>query len=92
MEKSGFEVQRSDLLHFLDGHRYAGELIIRERKKRLQQLTHQESLNEYDSLCRIWEENLSKEGIEMLERKRIFFLLERRRTMDKLGGGFGGGR
>ncbi len=92
MEKAKFDVQRSDVLLFLDGHRFAGELIANERAKRLQQLTREESFFEYDSLCGMCEARSPKDGIEMLERRRISFLLERRKTMNRLGGGFGADR
>ena len=84
MEKTK-EVQRSELLRFLEGHRKANELTKAEKRIRLSQLTEEESLHEYDALCGIWEANPKKERTEMPERQRISFLLERRSRFNKAG-------
>lgn len=85
MENSKLKVQKNDLLRFLDGYRSANELIKKERKARLRQLNNEQSLREYDIVCNIWEANPKKEGIKMLEKKRISFLLERREALNQVG-------
>jgi hypothetical protein len=85
MNKTGFKVKKKDLSPFLEGHRKAEKLIKAEKKKRLSQLTNKDSIREYDYLCKAWEANTNKEGIESLEKQKISFLLKRRRLFDKAG-------
>ena len=79
-------MQREVVVAFLEGQRRANEVIRAERKKRLSQLTAEDSLREYDALCEMWEANPNKEGLERLERKKILFLVERRRRFNKVSG------
>lgn len=79
-------MQKDVVLGFLEGHRRANEVIRAERKKRLSQLTVEDSLREYDALCKIWEANPNKEGLGLLEKQKISFLLERRKRFNKVSG------
>ena len=91
MERTKFEVHKSTLMSFLEGHRKANEFIKAERRKRLSQSSVEDTLREYDDLCNIWEAHAQKEGLEVLERQKISFLLERRRRFNRAGG-FGEGK
>ena len=84
MEKTKPVIRKSDLLTMIEGYKKVDELLRIEKMKRLNQLTHDKSLDEYNSLCMIWEGNLKKEGIENLEKKKISFLIERRKRFNKL--------
>lgn len=86
MRKSKLEIRKRDLLPLFEGYKKADELIKAEKMKRLSELTRCESLREYDNLCNLWEINPHKEGIEVLDRRRLFFLIERRRRFNKIGG------
>jgi len=86
MEKTKLKTQKSDLTTFLEGYKKANELIKAEKITYLSQLTHEKSLQEYDSLCNIWEKIPRKDGLEMLERQRVSFLIERRKRFNKIGG------
>jgi hypothetical protein len=86
MSTSRSKIKRKDLLRFLEGHQNANVLIKAEKRKRILQLTDQDSLSEYDSLCKVWESDPIKEGIEKLEEQRISFLLKRRTLLNKAGG------
>jgi len=77
------EVDKVALRNFLEGHRKANELIWAEKKKWLSQLSGQDSILQYDALCKMWEMNHRKEGLERLERQRISFLIEMRRRFNK---------
>jgi len=85
MSTTRTKVKRKDLFRFLEGHQRSNILIRAEKRRRLSQLTDQDSLSEYDSLCKVWESNLIKDGIEKLEEQRISFLLKRRTWLDKAG-------
>lgn len=85
MKKSLPGVTKESLQRYLEGHRKANEIIKKERHKQLREMTAQESLQEYDFLCSLWEANPNKQGIEQLEQLKIEFLLKRRRLLDKIG-------
>jgi hypothetical protein len=85
MQKTKSVIRKSGLLSIIEGYKKVDELIRIERMKRLNQLTHGESLDEYNSLCAIWEGNLKKEGIENLEKKKVSFLIERRKRFNQIG-------
>jgi hypothetical protein len=78
-----FEVDKIMLKNFLEGHRKASELIRAEKKKWLSQLTAEDSVRQYDVLCKMWEMNHQKEGLERLEKRRIIFLVEIRQRFDR---------
>ena len=75
-------LQKQALLAFLQGHKEANARIAAERKMQLAQLTENESLRAYDSLCYTWQETLCNEGIDKLD-ARIAFLIARRKRMNK---------
>ena len=77
------KLQKQSLLAFLQGHKEANERIAAERKMQLAQLTENESLRAYDSLCYTWQETLCSEGIDKLDARMIEFLIARRKRMNK---------
>lgn len=85
MDKTEIKVTRKDLLQFLVGHKKANELIKAERRKRLSQLTTEDSLREYETLCNTRESSPDKEGLKFLERRKIEFLLKRRELLNMAG-------
>lgn len=73
---------REALQRFVAGHAAAEEVIREEQRQRLEGLTVEQSRAEYDSLCAVWEANPYREGLELLEQRRIEELLELRRRLD----------
>lgn len=84
MEKTTARKQKEDLLSLLEGYKKANELIAAERKKRLSQMTSEDSIHEYDHLCRLYAV-AGKKGLEILESQRIIFLEKRRRLFNRIG-------
>ena len=72
-------LQKQSLLAFLQGHKEANARIAAERKMQLAQLTENESLRAYDSLCYTWQETFCNEGIDKLDARMIAFLIARDR-------------
>jgi hypothetical protein len=85
MEQTKPVIHKSSLLAMIKGYKKVDELLRIEKMKRLNQLTHKNSLDGYNSLCAVWEGNFKKEGIENLEKKRISFLIERRKRFNRIG-------
>jgi len=83
MKNTTFEVDKVVLKNFLEGHRKANQLIWAEKKKWLSQLTTEDSVRQYDALCRMWEMRHQKEGLERLEKRKIAFLVEIRQRFDR---------
>ena len=81
-------LEKDVVLGFLEGHRRANELVRAEKKRRLSELSIEDSLREYDTPCKMWEANPNsdKEGLERLERQKILFLVERRKRLNKVSG------
>ena len=76
-------LQKKPLLAFLQGHKEANERIATERKMQLAQLTENESLRTYDSLCYTSQKTSYNEGIDKLNERMIAFLVARRKRMNK---------
>jgi hypothetical protein len=76
-------LQKQALLAFLQGQKEASARIAAERKMQLAQLTENESLRAYDSLCYAWQKILCTEGIDKLDARMIAFLVARRKRMNK---------
>ena len=76
-------LQKQTLLAFLQGHKEANARIAAERKMQLAQLTENESLCAYDSLCYTWQETFCNEGIDKLDARMTAFLIARRKRMNK---------
>jgi hypothetical protein len=76
-------LQKQSLLAFLQGHKEANARIAAERKMQLAQLTEDESLSSYDSLCRAWQAASCNEGLCKLDERRIAFLIARRKRMNR---------
>lgn len=74
--------QKIILLSFLKGHKKAGELIAIEKKKRLVELTTEESLREYDDLCSMWDRNPAKTGMEKIQAQKILFHVNTRKLFN----------
>ncbi len=85
MKRTGHELNKKILLDFLAGHRRANEFIKEEKRRQLPQLTAEDSLIQYDSVCQIGEAISKKEGSAVLEKQRIKFLVDRRSLMNLLG-------
>lgn len=75
---------RNALFSFINGYKEANKFIRREKRVRLAQLRTQDSLNEYDDLCRLWETTPKGEDISWLEKRRILFLIRRRELFNKV--------
>jgi len=73
---------KRDLQRFLAGHAAAAEVMREAERQRLQNLTVEASRAEYDSLCAVWEANLYREGLELLDQRRVHELLRLRRRLD----------
>jgi hypothetical protein len=58
----------------------------KDRRGFLRSLTRENALLIYSDLCRAWEENPNKQGLERLEQRRIAQMLELRRKLDRIGG------
>lgn len=58
-----------------------------ERFRRLRSLSIVDSWEIYSDLCNAWERNTNKEGIERLAQRRIGYLLDLRRKLDRLSRG-----
>lgn len=76
-------MQKVALLSLLNGYKKANELIVEEKKKRLAQLTTEESLCEYIALCELAEEGIKSSDIERLQKRRVEFLLKKRQIFNK---------
>lgn len=83
MKNTTFGVDKIVLRNFLKGHRKANQLIWAEKKKWLSQLKAEDSLLQYDALCKMWEMGHQKQGLERLEKQRVSFLIEMRKRFDK---------
>jgi len=77
------KVKKEDLLRFLEGQREAERRIREEKRRRLLQLTEERARRIYDELCEAGE-RISRKEREKLQRKKIIYLLERRRRFDLL--------
>ncbi len=77
------KVKKEDLLRFLEGQREAERRIREEKRRRLLQLTEERARRIYDELCEAGE-RISREEREKLQRRRIIYLLERRKRLDLL--------
>ena len=84
MKNNQSNAQKKALKNLITGYKKANEFILEEKKKRLPQLTSEESTQEYDMLCKIWETNQLKDGIEQLDKQKIAFLVERRKRLNKI--------
>lgn len=65
------------------GESGAKKVIMEEKKKCLAELTAEESLLEYDALCRTWEMN--KEEVCKLGEERVSFFIKKRELFNKIG-------
>lgn len=80
------KVQKSDLVRFIEGHRLADEVIRKEKKERSKHLSPEESLAEYEALCQTWEASRREGDWEGLDLRKVSFLVQRRKLLDRLGG------
>lgn len=77
-------IRKDRILSFLEGHKMADELIV-EEKKRLPRLSGEDSFREYIALCELAEKGIRKGNSEMLQKKKIEFLLRRRQFFNRVG-------
>jgi hypothetical protein len=68
----------------VEGHRVANTVQFRERARWLQRLTPQEARQIFDALCATWQTLGAHQPLGDLEKRRIQFLIERRRRFDAL--------
>jgi len=85
MANKRIRLDRDHVLTFLAGQRHANQVIQEEKRKRLLRMMPEESLSEYTALCEVWETNAPKKRTDALEKRRISFLIERRKKLDKAG-------
>lgn len=86
MNKLTTKQQKIVLLNFLKGHKKVNELIFREKRKRVTQLSEKNALYEYDNLCKLWEVNFKEGNLGKLEEQKILFLTKRRQLLNRIGG------
>jgi len=79
------DLQRALVKKFVNGNKRASRFVTEERRKRLKHMTTEDSLAEYDYLCKTYSIS-AKEGLGELERHRIDFLIKRRKVFNKLKG------
>lgn len=77
-------LKKSVVKTFLLGYDNANKFIQEEKIKRLRKLTSEESLREYEELCKTWEVLDTKDGLKKLEKSRIGFLVKRRNLLSKI--------
>lgn len=78
------QLKRAYLTGIFEGYKKANELIASERRKRLTQMTVEDSLAEYDNLCKLYAA-IDKKGLERLESRKISFLIKRRQALNEAG-------
>ena len=78
-------IRKDTILSFLEGHKRADELIVEEKKKRLTRLLGEDSSREYIALCELAEKGIRKGNWEILQKKKIEFLLKRRQFFNRAG-------
>ena len=76
-------VRKSSLKAFLDGYSRTEQFIKKERRKYLAKVSAEESLREYDQLCKTWESLKAKKGSQLMEQRRIDFIVRRRNRLNK---------
>jgi hypothetical protein len=64
-------VSSADLRQYLDGHRRAERVLRAETLRRLASLTVEQSRDEYDSLCQVWDMSGALEDPAGLDRREI---------------------
>lgn len=77
------KLKKTHLSRFIAGYKKANKLIATERRQRLSQMTVEDSLREYDRLCKLYAHPRQK-GSGRLEDKKVSFLIKRRQAIDKL--------
>lgn len=75
------QLKRAYLSGLLKGYKKANALIASEKRRRLAQITIEDSLSEYDNLCKLYAA-LDKKGLERLEPQKILFLIKRRHSLN----------
>ncbi|HED00093.1 MAG TPA: hypothetical protein ENN18_06905 [Proteobacteria bacterium] len=78
-------LEKGDGLTFLAGYRYVNQVIQEEKRERLLHMKPEESLAEYIALCEVWDEGAAQGRLDALEKRRIAFLIERRKNLNKVG-------
>ncbi len=78
-------LKKSAVKHFVDGYVKANKFIQDEKRKRLRKLSSEESLREYDELCKTWALSDATDNLKELDRERIRSLLARRRDLNRAG-------
>jgi len=78
-------LKKDYLLHLLEGYKKANEFIALEKRKKLSQMTFEDSLHQYDYLCNLYA-ILEDKRLERLESQKISFLVKRRLALDNAGG------
>jgi len=89
MEEHVHTVKKSELIKYIKGHKNAHRLLKKQKRSSLQQLTVQQSLIEYESLCQLWEAAQNKNESGTRDKQRISFLIQRRKKIDKLASSLG---
>lgn len=74
-------VSREDLRRFVDGHRTAEQALRAERRRRLRNLSVEQSRAEYDALVRLWEASPRDGDLAALDRRAIRHRVELRRKL-----------
>jgi hypothetical protein len=77
---------REALRQFVEGYTAAAEFLAGERARRLKALSVEEARAEYDALCATWAANPYREGMELLEQRRVKHLVELRRRLNLAAG------
>ncbi|MEW6325982.1 MAG: hypothetical protein AB1487_00030 [Thermodesulfobacteriota bacterium] len=85
MGKKRIHLEKGDVLTFLAGHRHANQIIQEEKGERLLHMKPEESLSEYIALCEVWDKGAPRGRLDALEKRRIAFLIERRKKLNKVG-------
>jgi hypothetical protein len=75
---------KSSLQRFLNGYKKFNKLAASEKRKRLAQMTTEDSLREYRYLCSLYAFVEDKE-FSALEHRKIAFLKKRRQILNKIG-------
>jgi hypothetical protein len=81
---ANIEYKRNALVNLLEGYRKANQIIRTEKKRRLARSTKEDSFQEYDALCRMWD-SVKRESSEKLEEQKTLFLIKRRQLFNKAG-------
>jgi hypothetical protein len=78
-------LKKDYLLRLLEGYKKANKFIALEKRKKLSQMTFEDSLRQYDYLCNLYA-ILEDKRLDRLESQKISFLIKRRRVLDNAGG------